>query len=81
MGLERVIIVAIEAHDYDRGGDRAKGVAMQCGLAAAWSLCLDFVSPCLVLEPCFVLERSGIFHQVRTGQSLATAAVMGRRQH
>ena len=25
---------------------------MQCGLAAAWSLSLDFASPSLFLEPC-----------------------------
>lgn len=52
MGLEGMIIVVTEAHDYDRVGDRAKGVAMQCRLAAAWNLSLDFVSPSWVLEPC-----------------------------
>lgn len=34
-----------------RETDRANGVAMQCGLAAAWSLSLDIVSLYSVLEP------------------------------
>lgn len=47
--------------------------------------CLEFKSrlcaPKLIIEPClFFLERSGTFHQVRTGRSLARAAAMGRRQ-
>lgn len=77
MESERRTAVATGARDYDRGGNRGKGVPGQYGSAAAWSLRSRLCVPkALSLSP--VLSRE--IRNLPLGKSrlsLARTAAMG----